>query len=1177
MKKCLSIFLTLFLLATTLIGAYPALTLSAFAAEGISGIETIDFAKNGTGGSPYMSGLNNPVGYAFTVDASKRLLTITIPDFATYSNNTNRGTFKLYRWDGSHASSTSKTPLVEREIVNHQDHSDLVLDIPADLKLTGNLYFEVICLEGTAYTPWNAEGGLIEEIPGKLTDMQAYLGGSMSHPFAASVTIADMEDQSPETKMTFRYDFTEGLHSSMYNQTNQVEITDGEGYATFTATGDDPYFRFADGEEPTPKSKELAYIVIEYRTTAAIAAGEIFTNRKSGAHWGDAGSYVKWDYENDGAWHAVVADASRVWGDAEEDFLYAFRLDPLASGATPGDTIDIAAMSFFEDGVMAKAYAAEREAAYREADAEALRQGSQVFDFAADALPEGLTVPDAITPYITDTLIRFETPVGGELTLATDMPAHYTYARLAFRTTNAAGDLTLSATSEGTTATATATPVTDGHWQEVILPLALPHTDDPDGAEGKTIDEVTVTLPAGEVDIAYLGFFSTADFAAAYRYPTALDDHGYLLGDTTIPVYTVTDPTLGDPFCAGGESFGQKFDASEPVSGILVPGHATWGADAANNAGYFKLYTWKGNRDATVAADPLVERELKNLRDGEDLSITFDPLPAGSYYFEVKMTTPTDKAYTGFATKGGTATEGTISFRNGAVHDRALVAAYLSVGRGLIDMGREYAMGMTFAYDFSLRYDSATEAFGFNNISAVSFVDKCDQGYLSITSEGIDPFFAFGQSPTIDASLMDHIVIKYRTTSSAQSGELFVDRSDGATWGNPYDKTNILWDWVADGEWQIAVIDASERWGTVPGLTLSNIRFDPLEKPAGAGETIDVAYIRFYANAKAAEQAAAAEYVTEGDRTYVKPPRMPLDPAEVVPDSIRYGEDFAVTGANQTKDAAYSFTLDALTYTATGGDPHVYLYRSETTVSPVISFKYRTTVKGIDGRIFAGSLSEEPNGRSDYIDISYIADGEWHIAVVNLADIEDFDAATNTVNYLRFDYLDEGVRSGDYLDVQYIAFFGTEDEALVYRHAIPEERLQHTITFMVEEYVVHTMTFREGDVMEELPVVPSRPGYTGAWEPFTLGKTDLTVRAVYTPIEVTVPDMPPETEPTPTESTELPPTETTPTEPTDTPLESETESPAKKGGCGSAVSLALPLMLLAVVCMVRRKDEDTAR
>ncbi len=1176
MKKCLSLILTLLLLATTLIGAYPALTLPVMAAEGaskpISGTETIDFAKNGTGGSPYMSGLNNPVGYAFTVDASKRLLAITIPDFATYNNNTNRGTFKLYKWDGSVSSTTAKTPLVEREIVNHADHSDLVLDIPADKKITGDLYFEIICLEGSSYTPWNAEGGLIDEIPGKLTGMQAYLGGSMAHPFAASVTIADMEDQSPETKITFKYDFTAGFHPSRVSDKNQIEITEGDGFATFTATGDDPYFRFADGEEPTPKSKELGYIVIEYRTTAAIAAGEIFTNRKSGPQWGGAGTYVKWDYENDGAWHAVVADASRVWGDANEDFLFAFRLDPLASGATPGDTVDIAALSFFADGVMAKAFAAEREAAFRADDAEALRQGSQVFDFAAGALPEGLTVSDAVTPYVTDTLIRFDAPTGGELTLTTAMPAHYTYAKLALRTTNASGDLSLSATSEGVTATATTATVTDGHWQEVILPLDLPCADDPDAAEGKTIVEVSLALPAGETDIAYLGFYSTSDFAASYEYPAALDDHGYLLGDTAVPVYTVTDPTLGDPFCAPGESFGQKFDATTPVMGILIPGHATWGAHPDSNAGYFRLYPWQGDRDKTVAAEPLVEQELKNLRDGEDLAVTFDAKPAGSYYFEIKMTTPADKAYTGFATKGGQATAGTISYRNGAVHDRALVAAYLSVGRGMIDLGPEYADDMTFAYDFSLRYDSVSEAFGLNGLSSVSLTETCDKGYLTIQSEGVDPFFAFGIDPTVTASLMDHIVIKYRTTSTAKSGELFVDRSDGATWGNPYDKTNMLWDWVSDGEWQVAVLDATDRWGNVPGLTLQNIRFDPLEKPAGAGETIDVAYIRFYANAKAAEAAAAAEYITEDGKTFVRPPRIPLDPAEVKPDSILYGEDFSVTNSNQTKDAAYNFQLDALTYTATGGDPYVYLYRTETTVSPVISFKYRTTVGGVNGRIFAGSLSKEPNGRSDYIDIPYIADGEWHIAVVNLADIEDFDATTNKLNYLRFDYLDEGARNGDYLDVQYIAFFGTEDEALVYQHKAPEERPRHTITFKVGDHIVHTMNFREGDVMDKLPVVPVRPGFTGAWEPFTLGKSDLTVSAVYTPIELPVPDMPPVTEPVPDDTTAEP--STAPPEPTDTTPESETDAADKKG-CGSTVGAILPVLLLVGGCLLGRRDDES--
>ena len=358
MKKLLSLALTALLLLSTITGVLSGLTLTA-AAEDLSGIREIQFARNGTGGTPYMSGLNNPVGYAFTLDPEVRLLEITIPDFATYSNNVNLGSFKLYEWKGDRNSTVAASPIAARDVINHADHTDLTLEIPAEYKVTGPLYFEVICLEGSSYTPWNAEGGLIDPIDGVVTDMQAYLGGNPANTFACNITVCDMENKSASSKVTFVYDFAKGLTDGTdVNQKNQIKIENKQGYVTFTAEGDDPYFRFSDNYQPTPKTNDLAYAVIEYRTTASIGAGEFFTNRKSGAHWGDPNAYVTWDYIPDGEWHTVVVDASEVWGNDKTDELYAFRFDPLISGAKAGDSIDVASIKFFGDRLYAQSYAA---------------------------------------------------------------------------------------------------------------------------------------------------------------------------------------------------------------------------------------------------------------------------------------------------------------------------------------------------------------------------------------------------------------------------------------------------------------------------------------------------------------------------------------------------------------------------------------------------------------------------------------------------------------------------------------------------------------------------------------------------------------------------------------------------------------------------------------------------
>ena len=1167
MKKLLSLALTALLLLSSVTGVLSGLTLTAAAEEDLSGIREIQFARNGTGGTPYMSGLNNPVGYAFTLDPEVRLLEITIPDFATYSNNVNLGSFKLYEWKGDRNSTVAASPIVDRSIINHADHTDLTLEIPAEYKVTGPLYFEVICLEGSSYTPWNAEGGLIDPIDGVVTDMQAYLGGNPANPFACNITVCDMENKSASSKVTFVYDFAKGLTDGTdVNQKNQIKIENKQGYVTFTAEGDDPYFRFSDNYQPTPKTNDLAYAVIEYRTTASIGAGEFFTNRKSGAHWGDPNAYVTWDYIPDGEWHTVVVDASEVWGNDKTDELYAFRFDPLISGAKAGDSIDVASIKFFGDRLYAQSYAADREASIREDESLQVAEGSEIIDFGAGAYVAGLTADETVKVYTEADFTRLSASTASSVTVngLTVDPA-FRYLTLAARTETptVTNGITVTAKQGTTISEGSVSVPADGYWHLVTVELPL-------HAEGDPVDTLMLTLPEGWVDLAYIGFYTKAEYVDKYVYPGNLTDHQYVLGAANVPVYNVTDPTLGSPFCSGGQSMGQKFTATSPVRGVIIPGHATWGADPNNNSGYFKLFKWNKDYKTTVSGTPLYTQDLKNLKDGEDLIVTFDELPAGEYCFEVKMTTPGDKAYTGFNTTGGKATEGTVSFRNGNINDNHLVAGYLTAGEGLVDVGAEYGKDVTFAYDFTRHYDSVTESFGLNNMSGMTVTDLCDQGYLAITAQQNDPFFAFGVNPSVTSNLMDHVVIKYRTKSTAKSGELFAERSDGVKWGQPYEKSNVTWDWQTDGEWHIAIVDASAVWGNVYGVTLQNLRFDPLEKPTGAGETIDVAYVKFFANAKAAADFAATEYVEEDGKTVVKPPLRPIDPTTVTPVILLDGEALNVMGGAQMQDAVYSYDRGFVTYTAKGSDPSFYLYRESAEIPPFMAVKYRTTAKNTACEVFVGSVQTNPNGRSDRVTYKYTADGEWHIAVIDLRKAADYNADTGKVNYLRFDFLhSDGSLSGSAsLDVEYISFFKTYDEAVVYPHPLPAEKATYTATFVVEGKPLYKVEFREGDTELEEPVVPILPGMIGTWEQYTLQNADITVNAVYTPAsESNVPDVPP----LPSDEIDDP-TETTPSADTEADPSDTTETPKK--GCRSAVSMGFVSTILLAAAMTLGKKRD---
>lgn len=181
----------------------------------------------------------------------------------------------------------------------------------------------------------------------------------------ALTTYAQESDAFTQYPCTFEYDFTENIPDVVahfgLNELMMVEVSSAatNGYVTFTATGDDPYFKFGDAHAPQGNGTDLAYAVIKYRTTAKIGKGEFFTNRSGGAQWGQGGTHVEWPYQTDGEWHAVVVDCTAAWGKAANETLYAFRLDPLASGAKAGDSIDIAFIRFYAKEDQARAFAAE--------------------------------------------------------------------------------------------------------------------------------------------------------------------------------------------------------------------------------------------------------------------------------------------------------------------------------------------------------------------------------------------------------------------------------------------------------------------------------------------------------------------------------------------------------------------------------------------------------------------------------------------------------------------------------------------------------------------------------------------------------------------------------------------------------------------------------------------------
>ena len=68
----------------------------------------------------------------------------------------------------------------------------------------------------------------------------------------------------------------------------------------------------------------------------------------------------------------------------------------------------------------------------------------------------------------------------------------------------------------------------------------------------------------------------------------------------------------------------------------------------------------------------------------------------------------------------------------------------------------------------------------------------------------------------------------------------------------------------------------------------------------------------------------------------------------------------------------------------------------------------------------------------------------------------------------------------------------------------PAPEKTYTIVFYAGDTVMGTQKFSESNKNIVEPMLPAREGYSAAWEPYSLGSSDITVHAVYTPLVYTV-------------------------------------------------------------------------
>lgn len=198
-------------------------------------------------------------------------------------------------------------------------------------------------------------------------------------------------------------------------------------------------------------------------------------------------------------------------------------------------------------------------------------------------------------------------------------------------------------------------------------------------------------------------------------------------------------------------------------------------------------------------------------------------------------------------------------------------------------------------------------------------------------------------------------------------------------------------------------------------------------------------------------------------------------------------ESYSITGVTQdiTVNAEYSPNTYTVTFVADGNVVQTVNYRyGEAVTAPSVPAK-----TGYTGEWEAYDLSkaEDITVNAKYTAIKYNA--------VFTADGKVIATIQFTVEDTSINAPDVPAKTG-YTGVWENYRLGTSDITVnaVYSPII------YTATFMADGKVVGTVQFTVEDVSINEPAVPAKAGYTGAWEKYTLGPSDITINAVYTEI-----------------------------------------------------------------------------
>ena len=166
----------------------------------------------------------------------------------------------------------------------------------------------------------------------------------------------------------------------------------------------------------------------------------------------------------------------------------------------------------------------------------------------------------------------------------------------------------------------------------------------------------------------------------------------------------------------------------------------------------------------------------------------------------------------------------------------------------------------------------------------------------------------------------------------------------------------------------------------------------------------------------------------------------PVDPDAPVlvltPDFIN-SQALSTGGQTFTQHIATSEvkTEDEITFvrlTVNGGDPYVALVNigSMLQLPPYMAISYRTN-SALDAHVFIGS-GQGWNGNGDVTSVAWNEDQQWNHTVLDLNNAGLTSIQNGLINYCRFDFFTDKGAEGDYMDVEYVAFFNSAEAAQKY-------------------------------------------------------------------------------------------------------------------------------------------------